>query len=280
MSLEGIDISNWQKNSWKADIDIYGKDFVIARASFDYLVDPLCDTIMQYAKSQNKQRGVYFFPLTGSSDPESSARWSVDQVKGYIGDTMFFLDWESYKTGHNVSNTEWALRWLIEFEKKSGVKPLIYMNQSCERSYDWSKVVANNTGLWLANYGKNTGVDYGYSEPKYWKIVALHQFTSNKRSGGLDGDKFFGDREAWLKYCQLNNAPVSTPPVQTEINNTADFQIGDLVQLKELRDEHGTPLTYYPEGVRIMQIKGNRVVLKSADGDIYCATNLNNLEKM
>lgn len=279
MSLEGIDISNWQKNSWKADIDIYGKDLVIARATFDYQVDPLCDKIIQYAKTQNKMIGVYFFPLTASSDPEASASWCVDQVKGYIGDTMFLLDWESYKTGHNVGNTDWALRWLIEFEKKSGVKPLIYMNQHCEKSYDFSKIVANGNGLWIANYGSNTGINHGFSALKHWKSAAMHQYTSNKRSGGLDADVFFGDRSAWLQYCQPKGESENYPPVATTIDDRI-FRVGDRVSLKKLIDEKGTWLKPMPNGVTIYQITGNRVVLKSDDGDIYCATNLNNLEKM
>lgn len=212
--MYGIDISYWQKSNWQAQIDRYGKDFVICRAAFDKNVDSMCDPMYQYAKKQGKKLGVYFFPLSQKSSAENHAEWSYNQVKGYIGEAIIALDWEAYSSSHNVADTGWALRWLKKFEELSGVKPVIYMNSSCERSYDWSAVVANNNGLWIANYGNNTGNDNGRPSTKYWKVAAIHQFTSRYDGNSLDGDHFYGDRSTWDLYAKKLSTTTVEKPVE------------------------------------------------------------------
>lgn len=212
--MNGIDISWWQNGNYKYLIDTYAKDFVICRASFDFTVDSTCDIYYQYAKSKGLQRGVYFFPLTESSEPERSAEWCADQVKGYIKHSVFFLDWES-TAGTDVSKTWWALRWLKRFEEVTGVKPCIYMNTWTANNYYWQDVVNNDNGLWLADYGNNDGSDHGVPDLKYWKIVMAHQFTSRGDNGnGLDKDVFFGDKTAWRKYANADD--VKSEPKKDE----------------------------------------------------------------
>lgn len=224
--MEGIDVSFWQQDNYKRLIDTYAKDFVIARATFDFGVDQFCDLIYQYAKSKGKKLGVYFFPLTESSDPEISADWCVEQVKGYIGNTVFFLDWER-TNGTDVSKTWWALCWLKRFEEKSGVKPNIYMNTSTVREFNWSEVATNDNGLWLADYGSNDGYDHGVPEVPYWPFIMMHQYTSVGDNGnGLDKDVFFGDVNAWNAYAGIKE---KTEPVVNELDKYTDEELADMV---------------------------------------------------
>ena len=223
--MQGIDVSFWQQDNYKRLIDTYAKDFVIARATFDFGVDQFCDPIYQYAKSKGKNLGVYFFPLTESSDPETSADWCVEQVKGYIGNTAFFLDWER-TDGTDVSKTWWALRWLKRFEEKSGVKPNIYMNTSTVREFNWSEVAANDNGLWLADYGSNDGYDHGVPDIPYWSIVMMHQYTSKGDREGLDKDIFFGDANAWNAYAGIKE---KIEPVVNELDKYTDEELADMV---------------------------------------------------
>lgn len=223
--MQGIDISYWQQDTYKRLIDTYAKDFVIARATFNFGVDYFCDPIYQYAKSKGKCLGVYFFPLTGASDPETSADWCVAQVQGYIGSTVFFLDWES-TNGTDISQVWWAKRWLDRFTEKTGVKPLIYMNTSTVRSFDWSSVAQADYGLWLADYGVNDGADHGVPDIPYWSIVACHQYTSVGDNGaGLDKDVFFGDKTAWLAYAGAKEVKPSKNP----LDQYTDEQLADMV---------------------------------------------------
>lgn len=230
--LKGIDISKYQSGNYQKLIDNYGKDFVICRACWRKSVDPYCDRFYQYAKSKGKKLGVYFFPLPSDGTAEDSAKWCADQVKGYIGNTIFALDWENYSGEEcrlDESNTEWAYKWLIEFEKLTGNKPLIYMNSNCERSYNWTKVVNNSNGLWLANYGNNDGTDHGKPATRYWKIVALHQFTSKLDKTGLDGDTFYGDTKAWEAYAKAE---------KKVDDNTGSTSNVDQVRIKQLEEDN------------------------------------------
>lgn len=221
--LKGIDLSYWQRNNYKTLIDNFAKDFVIARAAFSKTVDGYCDPIIQYAKSKGKKTGYYFFPLTSDGTPESSAEWCYNQVTGYLGEAIPLLDWEA-TSGTNVADVDWAYRWLKKFEELSGVKPMIYMNSSVEATYDWSKVVANDNALWLANYGNNDGSERPVPATKHWKSVAMFQYTSLLDGRGLDGDLFYGDTAAWDAYCGKKveggvKPVVPTVPAPTKKNN-------------------------------------------------------------
>lgn len=215
--LAGIDISNYQRSNYQALINNYAKDFVICRAVWRYSVDPMCDVMYQYAKSKGKKLGVYFFPLTSDGSPEAHAEWSYKQVMGYINEAIFALDWESYtgaEGNNNVNDVNWAKRWLDRFFELSGVRPMIYMNSSLNRSVNFQSIVDGNYGLWIANYGANNGKDAGRPTVKYWTSAAMHQYTSLLDNGrACDGDTFYGDKTAWAKYAKsTKSVPSETKP--------------------------------------------------------------------
>lgn len=231
--LEGIDISYWQKDNYKYLIDKYAKDFVICRAGFNFSVDSTCDIYYQYAKSKGKLLGFYFFPLCNNSTPEEHALWAYNQVKNYIHDAIPILDWEYYAengvTYNDVSNVDWAYEWLREFERLSGVKPIIYMSQSVTVAYNWSKVVENNNGLWVADYGNNDGNNHGFGNIGYWPIVAMHQYTSVCEDGGLDRDVFFATQESWGLYAD-SKGTVPTPIKPTNpLDKYSDEELANMV---------------------------------------------------
>lgn len=273
--LKGVDVSAWQRNTYEGQIDAYAPDFVIVRAAFSKAVDQYCDRIYQFAKSRGKKLGFYFFPLTSDGDAKTCAEWAYKQVLGYIGEAIPILDWEAYNGQYgstNPGNTQWALEWLQEFERLSGVKPMIYMNQSCERTYDWSKVVANNNGLWLANYGVNDGKDNGYSQPRYWKTVAMHQYTSLLDGRSLDGDVFNGDAEAWDKYVgKANPSTVTQQPAQTAQVRKSDSTIADEVIAGKWGngDDRYARLTNAGYNYAIVQAIVNGRVAQSESAEVY-----------
>lgn len=222
--LIGTDLSYWQKDNYKSLIDNYAKDFVIVRATFSKVVDSYCDPIYQYAKSKGKKLGFYMFPLTSNGDARAVAEWNYNQVKGYIKEAIPCIDWET-TGGHNIADVNWAYNFAKRFEELSGVKPVFYMNGSCEASYDWSKVVANNNGLWLASWGANDGKDHGTPATKHWKVVALHQFTSRYGGQSLDADTFNGDGSAWDKYAGKSSGSTPTPTPTPTPAKKSDEQI-------------------------------------------------------
>lgn len=212
--LKGVDLSKYQAETYKNIINDKTVDFVIARAAWRFSVDPVCDPIIQYAKVKNKKYGFYFFPLTDDSAPEQHAKWAVDQVKGYLNEGIPFLDWEDYATGHDVSNIQWAYNWLKEFERLTGVKPVIYMNSNTNQKYNFQEIANNDNGLWIANYGNNDGTDHGRPNVKYWKFAAIHQYTSN----WWDKNIFYGTPEAWDLYAGKIEGIVSDKDISLKEN--------------------------------------------------------------
>lgn len=214
MTLRGIDISNWQKGIDLRKLDF---DFVICKATEGItFVDPYCNLFMNTAEQMGKLRGFYHFAHP-SNDALEEARFFYKNTSNYFGHAIPVLDWES----ENKNDVQWALRWLNEVQRLSGVKPMIYMSESVVNAYDWYPVVQGDYGLWVAKYRDNIP-DYNYDmssagnapRVKWWNGYAMWQWTSTGRldgySGSLDCDIFYGDRNAWNAYAM--SRPSETPP--------------------------------------------------------------------
>lgn len=204
-TLRVIDISSHQGNINQKVIDF---DAVIIKATEGKTyINTHCDSEFQEAYKLGKKLGVYHFARNTNNAAEEEANFFIGQTKGYVGKAIPVLDWEDSDT----SDVAWALKWLQIVEKAYGCKPMIYMSESVVNRYDWSKVANGNYGLWCAKYRDNDP-DYNWdmasagSAPsvKYWKTIALWQWTSvgrlNGHNGNLDCSIFYGDEAAWDKY--------------------------------------------------------------------------------
>ena len=206
MSLFGTDQSKWQPNQ------VTEGDFILVKATEGCgYVDPTCDAKYQLNKQAGKLLGVYHYarPDLGNT-PEAEAQYFVDNIRGYIGEAIMVLDWESV----NKWDVNWAKRWLDKVKELTSIKPVIYMSSSVTFAYDWSSVVAGDYGLWVANYGNNDGTNHGCPDVGYWGVVAMHQYTSNP----IDKDEFFGDADAWHSYAGNGSAPAPTPKPSKKSN--------------------------------------------------------------
>ena len=228
MSLKGIDISNYQRG---IDLNKVECDFVIMKATEGKsLVDKSCDTFFQQALKLEKKLGVYHFANNSDNSAEVEANFFIENTKGYIGKAIPILDWEDNVT----NNVPWALEWLQRVEKAYGCKPMIYMSKSVANKHDWSKVANGDYGLWVAQY-RDYNPDYNYdmskagNEPsaKYWKNIAMWQWTSSGRldgyNGNLDCNIFYGDEVAWDAYVGSGNGSTTptepSTPVETKKSN-------------------------------------------------------------
>lgn len=220
MTLNGIDISNWQRG---IDLSKVPCDFVIAKATEGIgYVDKSCDGFIQQALKSGKKIGFYHFARpTANNDPIREADYFYNNCKGYFGKGIPILDWEA-ENRHNVA---WAKKWLDRVYQRSGVKPAIYMSESVVNSYDWSSVANADYGLWVAKYRDNNP-DYNYnmanagSRPrvKWWKFYCMWQWTSSGRlngyNGNLDCNVFYGDGTTWDKYAGKSGTTHPVKPTQ------------------------------------------------------------------
>lgn len=223
-NMNGIDVSNWQRG-----IDVtqmHDVEFVIAKATEGTgYVNPDCDRVYQDAKESGKKTGVYHFARQG--DAIAQAKYFVDHISGYIGQSVLVLDYESSAVDQGVG---WAKDWLDAVYNMTGVKPVIYMSNSVVHRYDWSEV-AKNYSLWNAGYCAGYNTIYGFIDnpPSHYDLgvfsnnTPLFQYTSSGRlngwSGNLDLDIFYGGSSDWDKlagYTSSEDYKPAEPNHRTE----------------------------------------------------------------
>lgn len=211
-----IDVSSWQTG---INVTTSGAQIVVAKATEGIgYVNPDCDRVVQDALAAGQGVGVYHFAHT-ENNAVAEANYFIDNTRGYLGkDIVPILDWEPSAPW----DTGWALTWLKTVEAAWGTKPIIYMNQSTENSYDWSAVVAGNYGLWIAAYTLGYTPIYGFNPPAaqptlyHWPFAVAWQYTSTGYvgdwGGALDLSVVYGDLNTWYAYAGSGQvAPTPTP---------------------------------------------------------------------
>lgn len=211
MTILGIDISHYQGNPDFGAVRAAGVGFVILKATENTnYTDPSLHTNLSNARANGLSVGFYHFARGTNADAE--AQFFCNAVGALQPGDLVALDWE-IQAGDPVG---WSLAWLRAVEARLGVKPLIYMNQSTVAGFDWSPVVNENYGLWLAKY------DNSQAAPSvaHWPFVAIKQYSDAGRINGVAGtvdlDVFEGSAEALAKYgfqgVAPTPAPAPTPP--------------------------------------------------------------------
>ena len=226
--LKGIDISHHQRGITKFGKDV---DFVIIKATEGVgYVDDQCDRLYQQAKKDGKLLGVYHFArpdLNNSAIAE--ADWFIKNIQGYIKEAILVLDWESGYLG----NVAWAKAFLDRVKEQTGIKALLYASRSPINSFDWSSVANADYGLWVADYGANTGSECNKPVVKWWPFYILWQYTSRGRvagyNGNIDLNNFYGDAETWRKYATSESNPKPVPAPAPEPAKNTNEQLADEV---------------------------------------------------
>lgn len=221
--LRVIDISDYQAS---LNFNSVAADAILVKATGgNGYVNPSCDQHVQQAIASGKPWGFYHFFSDGfnDGDPIAEADYFVDNCLNYFHNGIPILDWE--RGGNpDVNNTAKALQFLQHVEARTGVKPLIYMSLSLVTGLDWSAVVANNNGLWCADYVDNNtpipnfAIDPNRDPNPHWDGQVndvMWQFTSTGQvsgySGNLDCSLFYGTRAAWDAYASVHVTPTPAP---------------------------------------------------------------------
>lgn len=215
MTMNGIDISSWQTG---INLDVVPCDFVICKATQGVgYVNPDCDRAYQQAKKAGKCLGVYHY--ASGNDAVAEAEYFLKNIQGYIGEAVLVLDWESAQNANfGKCDFTWCKTWLDYVTAKTGVKPMLYISASIIPRFNG----IGDYGLWVAQYPNYTPTGYQetpWNEGAY--TCAIRQYSSTGRlngyNGNLDLNKFYGDREAWMKYATgSNKANTNTSKPQTE----------------------------------------------------------------
>lgn len=238
--LKGIDVSqfngllDWDK--LKAD----GVKFAIIRAGYGGGgLDAQFHRNWNEARRVGVIRQAYFFAYPGRSTGAQQARDFVGIVKTLeVGDSISVDMEDEVVYGRKIveSDVAWSKEFLDTAKELTGVKGMVYLNSDLKGRFDWSPLKDADYGLWLANYGSNTGNPGTEPDAAPWKFWAIWQYTSKGSIGGvspLDMDLFSGDEEALRKYGSQVTAtpgPVDPAPVQPAppvADSTYTVQKGD-----------------------------------------------------
>ena len=132
------------------------------------------------------------------------------------------LDWEA-KNNHlfGVKDLEWCLQWCSYVQKKTGIKPLIYIQKSA-----MDAVKKAGYGLWVAQYPDY--VETGYQEHP-WNEGAynclIRQYTSVGKlsgySGSLDLNKAYISAASWNKLATKAVKIATIKPAKKSVNTIA-----------------------------------------------------------
>ena len=219
--LNGIDISAWQSG---LDVAGVAADFVIIKATEGTTyTNSHCDTQYQAAVNSGKKVGVYHF-ADGTSSGAAEANYFYKNIKGYVGQAILVLDWESTAIPQGVAYAKEFLDTLQTLT--GGVKALIYMSGSVTKAYNWTSVVNADYGLWVAYYASNAAAGYRPDAAQYnvgyWSSAAILQYTSKgitNVASTIDLDVFYGSRADWDAYAK-GTGTVSAPITATKTATT------------------------------------------------------------
>ncbi len=218
--LYGVDISEFNPvSSWDTLNTV--TNFVIIRSCFG-------TARKDYKFDQNKSEahrvqaaagplGVgyyhYAYPQYAANTPVAEADFFVNNVSPLSKGDILCLDWEEPYSGDHAA---WCLAFLNRVQARTGVKPLIYLNQSLMNGHNWTSVINAGYGLWLAKYDGSQTAGPG---PSPWPVVAMRQWTSSATiagiAGNVDADVFYGDWAALAAYGFQYVPPITPAPSST-----------------------------------------------------------------
>ena len=218
--MNGIDISAWQGDAG-IDLSKIAYDFCIVKATegTDYknrYFAAHCDAVLK----KKKLLGAYHY--ANGSDPQIEADHFLAYVKKYIGKAVLVLDWEA-KNNHQFgkNDLEWCLKWCNYVYRKTGIKPLIYIQKSAMNA-----VKKAGYGLWVAQYPdyERTGYqEHPWNEGAYNCLI--RQYTSAGKlsgySGSLDLNKAYISAASWNKLAGKAKIKPTSTTAKKSVNTLA-----------------------------------------------------------
>lgn len=184
--INGVDVSHFQGTIDFNALKAAGYDFIVIKATqgTNY-VDPMFST--NRAKAHAAGLVVLLYHFGNGSDVATEASFFVRTVGTLQVGEGLVLDDEVA-----AINSAWAKSFCDIVFAATTVKPLVYINKSVLANQNWSAVVADNDGLWLATYDNSTAPPASGA----WPAAAMKQYWDKGTVAGIPGpvdlDVFYG----------------------------------------------------------------------------------------
>jgi lysozyme len=244
-TTHGLDISKWQGKPDFSRVKASGKaNFIILRASYGVGYK---DAQLDRNRSECRRLGIplgfyhYSYPGVSGNIAKAEAEWFLKTVGDLQHGELLVLDFEEHYSGNVV---QYCKDFLATIEQKlNGYKPLIYLNLSQTKSFNWKPIVDAGYGLWLARYDHKPDAPVPQTP---WNIVAMRQYTSQLKvdgtSGNVDANVFYGTLDQFKKYGYQKPQAPTPPPLSYEqiakqtkaIVNGGDDDVIKVIKIREL----------------------------------------------
>jgi lysozyme len=191
----GIDISHHQGAPDLAAVRRSGRGFVVAKATEGTgWTDPEFAASRARGHAAGLLVGAYHFARAG--DPAAEAADFVRAVGSLSPGEFAALDQEV----PGPDPVGWCAAWLTTVRDALGVAPLLYLDRSTRDRFDWTPVVREDVGLWLASWDGST--DAVAAAP--WPVLAMKQYSDRGSvpgvAGPVDLDVFYGTEDQLRAY--------------------------------------------------------------------------------
>jgi len=151
------------------------------------------------AERNGQLLGFYHYARPENNGAVSEAEFFLKIVGPYLGRCILALDWEQTALKYPAA---WAKEFLEHIYERTGVRPLLYIQQSAAGTGKYDRIARAGFGLWMAQYNRAMSSRHGA-----WEKVTIWQYTSS--GGKLDKDYFYGDRQDWLALAGQKKKGVS-----------------------------------------------------------------------
>ena len=178
--IKGIDVSRWQGIIDWPSVASDGVKFAIIKATEGLThVDPNLDKNAVGAYNAGLKIGFYHFLRPDNSEPEREAQHFVNKIRDYPYEWLV-CDIEDKKGKDNKWVIEYTKRWLLEVERLTRVKPIVYTYVSFAKNVLGKSLV--DYPLWIAHYVSGSPGTTAWTDWVCW------QYTSAGRVKGISGN--------------------------------------------------------------------------------------------
>lgn len=224
MTVLGIDVSRWQDNNSTAQqMDFkksvaQGAKFVFIKSSQALWVDEDILYNWKASKSAGLLRGAYHF-LDWIADPRKQAQYAWSIIQSDPGELPPVIDFEYWNPPPpNAYDILW--NYVVEMERLSGKKPIIYTGAFFWDKYGTDAKVWTNYPLWIASYTTREYMEGNIAKMMPWNTWAFWQYTDKgdgiafgAESKGLDMNFFNGSLDDLYKFAGITAVKPEPQPI-------------------------------------------------------------------
>jgi lysozyme len=209
-NVQGIDVSQYNGAIDWLNVKNAGISFAFARASDGSDTDDTFQTNITHGTAAGVTMGAYHFASPGNGNATTQADYFLSVASPYIGKGFLppVLDLEITNGLTESELNNWALEWLIEVQRQTGIKPIIYASMNfANTALSGANSPASFYGLWVAHWDvSNPGNVSPWTSWLFWQYSDTGSIPGI--SDAVDLDVFEGDSTTLSQL--VNDIPVDT----------------------------------------------------------------------